>query len=218
MPKDWVGNKASTFKMIAATNHAQEGYERESRDFYATEPKAAELLLEVEPNLTNIWENAAGKCHLANVFEKAGKLGRKSDIINRMDDPNLEVKDFLTSSGNGLLGKKEVWDGDIVTNPPYAFAQEWVEKSIETVTEGHKVCLFLKLTFLEGQARREMYKKYPPKVVYVCSSRICCAMNGEFEVVDKKTGKMKPIGSAVCYAWFVWEKGFKGDPIIKWIN
>jgi hypothetical protein len=217
MPKDWNGNKASTFKMIAATNHAPEGYEREERDFYATEPKAAELLLQVEPDLTNVWENACGNMHLANVLEKYGKLGRASDIINRTNDPRIEVKDFLANS-SGLLAKKEVWDGDIVSNPPYNRAQEWVERSIETVTEGHKVCMFLKLTFLEGQARREMYKKYPPKVVYVCSGRIVCAMNGEFEIKDKKTGKMKPIGSAVCYAWFVWEKGFKGDPIIKWIN
>ena len=117
MSKDWTGNKATIFKIISATNHSVDGHERESRDFYATYPKAAELLLEVEPNLTNIWENAAGKCHLANVFQKADKLGRKSDIINRTDDPDLEVKDFLANSGKGLLGKKEIWDGDIVTNP-----------------------------------------------------------------------------------------------------
>lgn len=23
---------------------------------------------------------------------------------------------------------------------------------------------------------------------------------------------------AVCYAWFVWEKGFKGKPQLEWIN
>lgn len=25
-------------------------------------------------------------------------------------------------------------------------------------------------------------------------------------------------GSATAYAWYVWEKGYKGDPIIKWFN
>jgi len=25
-------------------------------------------------------------------------------------------------------------------------------------------------------------------------------------------------GSAVAYAWFIWEKGYKGDTIVKWIN
>jgi hypothetical protein len=25
-------------------------------------------------------------------------------------------------------------------------------------------------------------------------------------------------GSAVAYAWYVWEKGFNGDTIVKWFN
>jgi len=25
-------------------------------------------------------------------------------------------------------------------------------------------------------------------------------------------------GSAVAYAWFVWQKGYKGDTVIKWFN
>ena len=24
--------------------------------------------------------------------------------------------------------------------------------------------------------------------------------------------------SAVCYAWFVWQKGYTGDAVVKWIN
>lgn len=24
--------------------------------------------------------------------------------------------------------------------------------------------------------------------------------------------------SAIAYAWYVWEKGFTGDPVIKWFN
>lgn len=27
----------------------------------------------------------------------------------------------------------------------------------------------------------------------------------------------KAWSSAMCFAWFVWEKGYKGDPIIKWL-
>ncbi len=25
-------------------------------------------------------------------------------------------------------------------------------------------------------------------------------------------------GSATAYAWFVWVKGYKGEPVIKWFN
>lgn len=72
--------------------------------------------------------------------------------------------------------------------------------------------MFLKLTFLEGKARRLLYEKYPPAKIWVFSSRIPCAKNGDFD-------KMKEIGgSAVAYAWFVWEKGYCGKPLIGWIN
>jgi putative uncharacterized protein (fragment) len=54
-----------------------------------------------------------------------------------------------------------------------------------------------------------MFDITPPKRVWVSSSRLKCAMNGEF---DKMTG------SAASYAWFVWEKGFRGDTIVKWFN
>ena len=25
-------------------------------------------------------------------------------------------------------------------------------------------------------------------------------------------------GDAVCYAWYIWEKGFTGEPTIRWFN
>ena len=61
---------------------------------------------------------------------------------------------------------------------------------------------------LEGQKRKNLFETYPPKCVYVFSKRKECALNGNFK--DKSD-------SAVAYAWFVWEIGYKGDAIIKWI-
>ena len=65
-----TGNDRAVFTCLGASNHALE--DRENDDYYATEPKAAELLLEVEPELNNIWECACGAGHLAEVFRKAG--------------------------------------------------------------------------------------------------------------------------------------------------
>lgn len=70
--------------------------------------------------------------------------------------------------------------------------------------------MFLKIQFLEGKSRRELFKKYPPKTVYVSSARLRCAMNGDFEKYAKST--------TVCYCWYVWQKGYTGDTVIKWIN
>lgn len=196
--KNWKGNANSIFKCLGASNHTEK--ERHPEEYYASEPLAAELLLSVEPDLSNILECAAGEGHLAKVFDKYGKLGGAIDLVDR---GYCSVKDFF---------ELNEWDGDIVTNPPYKFAQDFVEHSLDIVPDGRKVCMFLKIQFLEGQKRGEMFKKFPPKVIYVSSSRLLCAKNGKFEEMRKGGG------SAVAYAWFVWVKGFKGDTIVKWIN
>ena len=101
------------------------------------------------------------------------------------------------------------WNGDIITNPPYKFAKEFVEKALQIIPEGNKVAMFLKLTFLEGKARRDLFRIAPPVRVWVSSSRLKCAKNGDFNAYGS---------SATAYAWFVWEKGYKGDTIVKWFN
>lgn len=45
--------KESIFINIGASNHSKN--ERQSEDYYATDPIAAKLLLKVEPELNNIW-------------------------------------------------------------------------------------------------------------------------------------------------------------------
>lgn len=91
-------------------------------------------------------------------------------------------------------------------------AKEFVEHALELVPEGRRVFMFLKLQFLEGKARRKLFESGCLKTVYVSSSRILCAKNADFEGI--RAGG----GSAVAYAWYEFEKGYKGDAKIKWIN
>ena len=56
MPKDWSGDANSIFKQLGATSHSER--ERESRDYYATDPKAMIDLLEREKFSHYIWEPA----------------------------------------------------------------------------------------------------------------------------------------------------------------
>ena len=139
----------------------------------------------------------SGGGHLASVLTDYGYKVRASDLIDR-GYPETLILNFFEYEGK--------WDGDIVTNPPYKFDQKWAEKSLDIIDDGAKLAMFLKLTFLESKGRKVLFEKHPPKTVYVFSERILCAKNGVFKG-----------GSAVAYAWFVWEKGFKGDPIIKWV-
>ena len=197
MAKDWVGGTASTFKTIGASNHCD--HERQHEDYYATEPAATDWLCKLERFYGKILEPSCGKGHISEQLKKAGYDVTSRDLVDRGYG---EVADFLSKDN-------VEWDGNIVTNPPYKYAKEFVEKSLQIIPEGKKVAMFLKLTFLEGKARKSLFKNYPPKRIWVSSSRLKCAMNGDFDAVG---------GSATAYAWYVWEKGFKGEPVIKWFN
>lgn len=194
MPKDWTGNYQSVVGCLGAHNNTEEP--REENDYYATHPIAIEWLMKIENLNKNIWECACGEGHLAKPLLAAGYNVKCTDLIER----------GFGVGGVDFLLQTEKYDGDIITNPPYKFAQDFIEKSLDLVEDGNKVCMFLKVQFLEGKRRRELYDKTPPKTIWVSTSRIQCGKNGVFK------------DSMVAYAWYIWEKGYKGETVVKWFN
>lgn len=202
MEKDWIGNKKSIFVTLGASNHSEK--ERETNDYYATDPHSLEIFLEKIKNdeiklHSKIWECACGEGHLSKLLKNKGYDVFSSDLIDR--GYGLGNIDFLKTSNIDIKS-------DILTNPPYKFAKEFVEKALEIQADGYYTIMFLKIQFLEGQGRKELFKKYPPKYIYVNSARQTCYINGDMS---------KKMSSASCYCWFIWEKGFKEEPIIRWI-
>ena len=174
--------------------------EREINDFYATNPKAMEIALPLLEHIgldNKVWECACGEGHLSEVLIEHGYQVYSSDLIDRGYG---EVKDFLNCT--------EKWDGDIITNPPFKIAEQFVEKGMELINDGNKVCLFLKVQFLESKVRKQLFQKYPLKHLLVYSERQQCAKDAEFSKYKATTQ---------CYCWFVFEKGYKDYPTIMWI-
>ena len=200
----------SAYSCNGASNHSN--VEREINDFYATPDIAVTPLIEYlktnYPNLYDeiIWEPACGKGHISKALIKAGFKVISSDLIDRGYSSSMcgEKFDFLSNENDHT-------DANIITNPPYKYAQEFVEKSVEILQNGKLCCMLMKLTFLEGNKRYEMFKKYPPKHVLIFSNRINCALGGDFEKTPKT-------GGAVAYGWYIWEKDFTGKPTIDWIK
>lgn len=211
--RDWTGNSKSIYVTLGASNHVEE--QRQQDDYYATHPSATEWLCRLETFSKDVLEPACGEGHISKVLEKHGYNVESFDLVDR----------GFGKGGVDFLQYNEVVDKDIVSNPPYSLASSFVEHAMEIITDGHKVAMFLKLQFLEGKDRAKMFKKYPPKTIYVSSSRIPCGKNGDFYDRDKegnvkydKNGNPKEISSAVAYGWYVWEKGFVGKPTIEWFN
>lgn len=190
-----MGNKNSVYTTLWASNHSKQ--EREKMDFYATDPKAIDALLEVEDFSKLILEPACWMGHLSQRLVEKWHAVLSSDIVDRWYGL---IADFFS---------RDEWEWDIITNPPYSLAQEFVEHALKITKPWAKVAMFLKIQFLEGKRRKELFKKNPPKVVYVFSERIMCAKNWDFEWL-KRSG-----GSAVAYAWYVWENGWQWEPVIR---
>lgn len=147
-------SKTNVFSCIGASSHSKQ--EREFLDYYATEPKAVNLLLEKEKFSPNIWECCCGEGHISKVLEEKGYIVLSTDLIDRGYEKQKHTEDFLKSNYKDL-------QVDIITNPPYKNALEFVKKAIEIVGEGQKVAMFLKLTFLEGKTRKKFFETTPRK-------------------------------------------------------
>lgn len=179
---------------------------RVKNDFYATNPEALEMLLRTYDDFgKDILEPCVGRGHLAKVLEKHGAVVTALDIVDR-GYPGTIVRDFLVSN------TKHRYDS-VVTNPPYSLAKEFVEKSLQLVKSGGKVAMFLKIQFLEGQKRKELFENYPPKYIYVFRNRMATWNSGLER--DPKTGKKWM--TTMCHAWFIWEKDSKSEPIVRWL-
>lgn len=201
-----TGFKANVYSQIGASNHV--AATRQDDDFYTTDPVAVEALLKKLQELkisvpATIIETSVGAGHIAHVFERYGCKVEAYDIVDR-GYPGTIVQDFL--SLDKLRCKNEKM---FVQNPPYKQALEFIKRSLDFCRSGEYVCALLKIQFLESIKRYdELFRSAPPKYIVVFSRRTTCL----------KEGKVLQHSSAMCFAWFIWQKGYTGFPRVTWCN
>lgn len=196
-----IDYRPDVFVTLGSSAHARE--ERQPDDFYSTDPSAIDKLLEAYELPNVCWECACGQGHLSKRLEEFGRKVYSTDLIDRgYGEGGI---DFLKMDHIPYEGCN-----CIITNPPYKYATEFVEHSLELLPEGGVCAMFLKTLFLESQKRYDrIYSINPPKYIFQFVKRIGC----------NKNASTRYESSAVSYAWFVWEKGADiEDTIIRWIN
>lgn len=173
-------------------------WDREENDFYPTPASAVYPLIQMEWFEGNVLEPACGRWDISKCFIENGNETISTDLIYRWYGE--WDKDFLLYD----------WDmvDNIVTNPPYKLAKEFIEHSKKFAKK--KIAMFLKTVFLESTGRYIMFqdKEFPLKKVYQFCKRVPIYKNGE---------KMKN-SWLVAYAWFVRDKWYTGKPTIERIN
>ena len=179
---------------------------RVENDYYATHPDSTKALLEVEEIIYPALEPACGEGHISKLLDE--KQTRSEDLISRsygMGGINFLriIDNWYDNSGEGF--------NTVITNPPFNLFQEFVERALKIAKV--KVIMFGKLAALEGMKRATYLETTPLKTVYVFKKRQQLLPNGK----DYKELTGKKSANTMAFAWYVWEKGYTGDPIIKWI-
>jgi predicted RNA methylase len=117
---------------------------------------------------------------------------KNAELVGKARARGIYAAEFVQA--NFLGWKPNVTPTHVIMNPPYSYAQRFVEHALSIVRRGGTVAALLRLSFLASKQRREFHAKHPADV-YVLTKR------------PSFTGK----GTDACdYAWFVWITGEGG--------
>ena len=178
--------------------HTRKNGGREKDDFYPTPPCSTEALLSVERFPSMVWEPACGDGAISRVFEAFGHEVVSTDLVDR--GFGIARRDFLM--------EQELAAPAIVTNPPFKLADEFVLHALHLGAT--KVAILARLAWLEGSRRKDsLWCRTPIARIWVFSKRQTLWRG------DDPNAKGK--GGAIAFAWFVWEVGYIGKPVLGWI-
>lgn len=172
--------------------------DRDINDLYDTPTFVVEELLKREVFIGNIWEPACGHGNISNTLKQFLKNNIIYSDLNNYGLGNESI-DFLKYDG--------VPQDNIITNPPYSLALDFVLQAKNY--SKCKIAMLLRTLFLEGKNRYYMFndREFPLKSVYQFSRRVNMTHT-------EQHGKRNGI---IAFAWFVWDKEYKGKPTIDWI-
>jgi len=177
------------------------GYERHADDWYVEPAWAVDALIAAERRFAGpIIDPCCGRGTIVERLH-ASRSGPAfgSDRVDRASG-RYPARDYESA-----FGLTEGW-ASVISNPPYGVAREFIDCALANTTD--RVCVLLRLAFLEGIKRREWFKSVPLARVWVSSKRMSMPP-GASDVPAK--------GGAIAYAWFVFEHGHSGPAQIRFL-
>lgn len=186
-------------------NFSLNSNKRNKNDYYQTPYSMTKQLLEVENFEGSILEPSCGAGAIVKILRDHGNPVDYCDLNNEFSLTGVfkNFKDFINDDF-------EKYD-NIITNPPFSLAKEFILKAKQIAN--NKIAMLLPLNYLHGVSRyNEIYKDaaFPLKTVYV----FC--RYGLLEDTVREDGTYK--AGMMVYAWYIWDKSYKGEPRIRWLN
>lgn len=170
----------------------ESGYARKERDCYETPEWVTDALA---PHLPagewGIWEPAAGSGKMVAALCQHGYTVAATDIETGTD--------FLTA-------EKPSWVYAVVTNPPYALADEFIERALKVIRpQGYGfVAMLLRTDFDHAKMRRLFFAEEPAFAKKLVLTR-------RIKWFEDSTGQ-----PSFNHAWFIWDFKHEGPPVLAY--
>jgi hypothetical protein len=156
-------------------------------------------LLQVEQLPKRIWEPACGPGSISRVLLAHGYNIVSSDLIDY--GWGHETVDFLA------VPKRTYTNRAIVTNPPYQWAQQFVEKALEV---SPLVIMLMRLAFYESDRRSHILENCGLARIHVFRKRL--------PMMHRKDWEGPKANSGMAFGWFVWDRNHVGPTTIDRIS
>ena len=138
-------------------------------------------------NIKSVWEPAAGSGKMARVLEAAGLQVLSTDI----------------SAGQDFLLAREQSVDAIVTNPPYIFANQFIEHALRLTSGSGKVAMLLRTDF-DHARRRHLFSECPAFARKVVLTK-------RIRRFENSTGQ-----PSFNHAWYIWDHKHVGEPTLEY--
>ena len=162
----------------------ESGYERIEGDRYYTEPWVTHALLSRFKFAPAIWEPAAGMGHMSSVIAMHGYDVLSTDI-HPVEANNIFYGDFLQS--------ENCMTRDIITNPPYDYAEAFINHALFLAEENYnRVAMLLRNEYDSASSREYLFDQHP-----AWDTKLVLTRRPRW-VVDSGSPRHN-------YAWFIWD-------------
>lgn len=176
---------------------AQRASAPDELDFFPTPLWATRALCEhvIDIRGATVWEPACGEGHMSRALAEYAGAVHSTDVY---DYGFGDVQDFLEAETPGVD-----W---IITNPPFALAERFVEQGLKFAGRG--VAMLVRSVFIESIGRYErLFSRTPPSTMAQFTERVPM-LKGR---LDRKAS------SATSYCWLVWEDDGPPYATLRWI-
>jgi len=167
------------------------GYERKERDLYET-PKwvTASLINGHLRKFEKVWEPACG----------SGKIVEALGILES------EIMATDIDKGEDFLSYFRAPDGvdAIITNPPYALAQEFIQHALALMEPDGCVAMLLRTDFDHAKTRQHLFGQHP-----AFSKKL--VLTKRIKWFEDSKGQ-----PSFNHAWFIWDHQHQGAPTLAY--